>query len=176
MSVSSHLNPEPERRLWIIHENLKRTLEWTDVKSACVAAFCAAQALAAVRFLPGGGALSFASASLSLGALAGLLGLSPLVEMRRKVPLADAGRDKRPTGDPLLSPQEIARYPQMELVILLDRYLGGGITATPYYEDIVGEIVACARVTVRKRRFFWAACALAAAAQPALLFLILNPR
>ncbi len=52
-----------------------------------------------------------------------------------------------------------ARSPRNELIHKLDKYLGGGITATQYYEDIVGLILADARVARRKRRWlailFW---------------------
>ncbi|HAU90645.1 MAG TPA: hypothetical protein DCW72_10690, partial [Elusimicrobia bacterium] len=41
MSVSSHLNPEPERRLWIIHEKVRLAADRTDLKLAALAVFAA---------------------------------------------------------------------------------------------------------------------------------------
>lgn len=95
--------------------------------------------------------------------------LSPLVENPAKVPLADPPGERPRREDSLLTAEDLARYPQMELVIVLDRYLGGGITATQYYEDIVGLIVKSARVGVRKARLFGAASIMALAAQLLLL-------
>ena len=43
-------------------------------------------------------------------------------------------------------------YAHGELIYRLDKYLGGGITATPYHEDLVGQIVIHARIAVRKQR------------------------
>jgi len=51
----------------------------------------------------------------------------------------------------------------------LDKYLGGGITATPYHEDIVGQIVIHARIAVRKQRLFNAACVIVGIAQLGVL-------
>jgi len=174
MSVSSHLNPEPERRLWIIHESLRRDLEWTDVKSSVLAALAAGQAVAAG--VAGDGALAAACvAALSLASLFAVLGLSPLAEWRRHLPVGGAARGAPAApGDSMLSVRDLARYTQMELVTVLDRYLGGGITATQYYEDIVGRIAFCARIAARKRRFFLVSCLLAALAQPALLIILLR--
>jgi len=57
----------------------------------------------------------------------------------------------------------------VELVNIMDRYLGGGVTATPYYDDIVGQIVLTARRITRKVRALAAAGALAVLAQLVLL-------
>jgi hypothetical protein len=170
MSVSSHLNPEPERRLWIIHEHLRGDIEWTDVKLLALAAICAAL-LPAVRYaVPAGGPAASAMALLAAALPLALAGASPLVEGRRQFLLLDRRLDKLHPGDSLISASDIAKCPQMELVIMLDKYLGGGITATQYYEDIVAQIVLAARVATRKRRLLAASGAIAGAAQLCLLW------
>ena len=169
MSVSSHLNPEPERRLWIIHESLKRTLEWTDIKLWALAFFAALELTAACYVLPPGAAraavLALLAASLPVSALA----LTPFLETPPRMPLADPARGRPHPGDTMLAARDLAKYPQIELVNILDRYLGGGVTATPYYEDIVGQIVLTARVITRKNRVLAAAGTLAVLAQIVLL-------
>jgi len=170
MSVSSHLNPEPERRLWVIHGNMRRAVEWTDIKFGGLLAFTAAE-LALIKVLVPGAPLAYPALALLSAVLPlGLLALSPLVEAQRKFPLLDPRMDKRHPGDCMIAPLDIARYPQIELVIILDKYLGGGVTATPYYEDIVGQIVLSARVATRKRRLFLAACVLSGLVQLGLLW------
>jgi hypothetical protein len=170
MSVSSHLNPEPERRLWIIHESLRRSVEWNDVKLISLLAFSAGE-IALVRYAAGGNFSGALAVFLLAAALpVALAALSPLMDAERQFPLLDPRLDRRQSGDSLIVAADIARYPQLELVILLDKYLGGGITATRYYEDIVAQIVLAARVATRKHRLFMAACALCGAAQLCLLW------
>jgi hypothetical protein len=169
MSVSSHLNPEPERRLWIIHENLRRTVEWTDLKLGALTAFAALQ-MALIKYLNPDGPVSYAALVLLAAILpVGVLALSPLIEMPVRTPLLEPRRDKLAAMESLLESSDISKHPQVELVNRLDKYLGGGITATPYYEDIVGQIVINARLVSRKRRLLIAACALAGVVQLALL-------
>lgn len=169
MSVSSHLNPEPERRLWIIHENLRRTVEWTDLKLGALTGFAALQ-LALIRYLLPYGPASFTAMVLLAVILpVGLLALSPLIEMPVRTPLLEPRPDKLAAIESLLEASDISKHPQVELVNRLDKYLGGGITATPYYEDIVGQIVINARLVSRKRRLLTAACSLAGVAQLAFL-------
>jgi hypothetical protein len=170
MSVSSHLNPEPERRLWVIHGNMRRAVEWTDLKLGALLAFTAAQ-MALIKVLVPGAPLAYpALAILAVVLPVCLLALSPLIEAQRQLPLLDPRMDERRAGDCLIIPGDIAKYPQIELVIILDKYLGGGVTATPYYEDIVGQIVISARVATRKHRLLLAACVLAGLVQLALLW------
>ncbi len=174
MSVSSHLNPEPERRLWILHGNMRHAVEWTDIKLGALAVFAAAQ-MALLKLLAPGGVPAYpALALLAAVVLIGLFAFSPLIEAQRQLSWIDPRMDRRHAGDCLLAPQDIAKYPQLELVILLDRYLGGGVTATPYYEDIVGQIVSGARIATRKRRLFLAACAPAGLVQLGLLWRLLG--
>jgi len=170
MSVSSHLNPEPERRLWIIHENVRRAAEWTDIKLGALMAFAAVQMVLIKVVVPAGPLANLALALLAVVLPAALVALSPLIEARRQLPLIDPGMDKRNSGDCLIVPHDIAKYPQVELVIRLDKYLGGGVTATPYYEDIVGQIVTGARIATRKRRLFLGVCLLAGVVQLGLLW------
>lgn len=170
MSVSSHLSPEPERRLWIIHENMRRQVEWTDIKLGALMVFSAAQ-MALIKLLVPGGALTYPALALLAAVLPiGLTALSPLIEAQRQFPLLDPGLHRRGAGDCLILARDIAKYPQIELVILMDKYLGGGVTATQYYEDIVGQIVGGARIATRKRRLFLAACVLAGIVQFGLLW------
>ncbi len=169
MSVSSHLNPEPERRLWIIHENLRRTVEWTDLKLGALTAFAALQ-LALVRYLWPDGPVTYpVMALLAVILPLGILALSPLIEIPIRTPLLEPSPDKLAPIESLLESSDISKHPQVELVNRLDKYLGGGITATPYYEDIVGQIVINARLVSRKRRLLIAGCALAGVVQLALL-------
>lgn len=173
MSVSSHLSPEPERRLWIIHGNMRRSIERTDLKLLALTAFAAAQT-ALVEIAAPEGAFSHAALALLAAVVPiGLFALSPAIETQRQLPL-DPRMDERRAGDCLISAPDIAKYPQVELVILYDKYLGGGVTATPYYEDIVGQIVSSARIATRKRRLFLAACAPAAIVQFGLLWQLLR--
>ncbi len=169
MSVSSHLNPEPERRLWIMYENTRRALEWTDIKLGALTIFAAFQ-MALIRFISPEGLASYAAIVLLAVILPiGILALSPLIEMPIRAPLLEPGADKRGSSDCMLAVGDIAKHPQMELVILLDKYLGGGITATQYHEDIVGQILTSARIATRKRRLFLAVCVLAGIAQLCLI-------
>ena len=70
---------------------------------------------------------------------------------------------------------DLAKYSHLELITRLDKYLGGGITATQYYEDIIGEIVVCARIAARKQRLFRVACIVVGLGQLGLLGLLLKP-
>ncbi len=96
--------------------------------------------------------------------------VSPFIEIAARTPLPD-NREEPGHVDSLVTPRDLAKHPQLELVNLLDKYLGGGVTATPYYEDIVGRIVVTARAAVRKQSFFRVACALSLAGQLLLALL-----
>lgn len=169
MSVSSHLSPEPERRLWIIHENVRRSVEWTDTKLGILAVL----AVLEIPVIFGGfrpGMLAYAGALLICLALPlALTGLSPFTETPKPVPLLDQPVGKMLPDDSFLLPRDLARYTHADLVFRLEKYLGGGITALRYHEDIVGRIIAASRVCVRKGRLFSAACAAALTAQLALV-------
>lgn len=169
MSVSSHLSPEPERRLWIIHENVRRSVEWTDTKLGILAVLGALEILGIyVGFRPS--LLTCIGTLLMCLALPlALAGLSPFTETAGPVPLLDQPVGKMLPDDSFLLPRDLARYTHAELVFRLEKYLGGGITALRYHEDIVARIIAASRVCVRKGRLFSAACVAALAAQLALV-------
>ena len=168
MSVSSHLTPDPERRLRIIHDGISYSLRQTDLKLGAAALLAVLQAVA-VRLVAPDGASAWAALVLFCAVLpVCFAGASPFMETSRPVPLLDR-RGSRRVPDSLLTERDIAECSQLELTNFLDRYLGGGITATPYYEDIVSRIVMDARVSSRKRRLLAAACYLSIAAQLCLL-------
>lgn len=175
MSVSSHLTPEPERRLWIIHENMRRAAEQADIKIGALTAFAAAQ-LALVKFLVLPGPMTRLSMILLAAVLPiGVFAFSSFSEAGRRLPLVKPPKEKTLEDDLLTSVVDVAKYPHSELILRLDRYLGGGITATQYHEDIVGLIVFSARTAVRKRRIFETACVITGLAQLCLLAqLIIN--
>ena len=163
MSVSSHLTPEPEHRLWVIHEKVRLAADRTDLKLAALAVFAGLE-LALLKGGPRCGA-SYAAILLLCAVIPlCLFAFSPFIEAQGPVRALDGNAKPQP-GDSLITARDLAKYPQMELVTLLDRYLGGGITATRYYEDIVAQILLHARVTARKYRFFLIASAVALAAQ-----------
>jgi len=165
MSVSSHLNPEPERRLWIIHESVLRYSDWTEIKLAILVFFSALE-MPIILGVFREGPLSFLAVALLCAVLPlGLAALSPLAETPRQIPLLDQRVGKIDSEDSFLVARDLARYTHLELVNRLDRYLGGGITATRYYEDIVARIIAVARCANRKRRLLMLACVPALAAQ-----------
>lgn len=157
-SVSSHLTPEPERRLWLILEDTRRVGALADVKIAALIALSAAE-LAAMRPL-GLGALVALWAALPLG----LFAFSSLERLPGLLSFLDPS-GKPHVDDNLVSVEDLAKYSHGELVHRFDKYLGGGITATQYHEDIVGQIVAAARVAARKRRLLRLLLVLAAAGQ-----------
>ena len=165
MSVSSHLTPEPERRLWIIHEIMRHSVEWADRKIAALTVFTAAQ-MALIWLLAPAGALShLALVALCVVLPLGVFAYSPLTEVARRLPFLEPSDDRSYAADFLLSVHDIATYSQNELVNRMDKYLGGGITATPYYEDIIGQIVVYARIAARKQRLFRIACVIVGIAQ-----------
>lgn len=155
-SVSSHLSPEPERRLWIIFELMQDAAASAEQRLAAIAGLAVLE-LALLR--PGGaGALI-----LALCVPVALLGLYPL---RRLPPaLAFLEPPKDASGVSLVTPEDIAKCLLVDLIHRMDRYLGGGVTSTQYYEDIVAEILAQAYLAVLKRRVLRAVCVAVALAQ-----------
>jgi len=170
MSVSSHLSPEPERRLWIIFENLRHEIEQTDRKTAALTAFAAGEALA----LLSAGLLSWlAAVPLGLALPLGVAAFSPLTRAHKWLAFAESA-EHDPHGTLILA-EDIAGYSHNELIHKLDKYLGGGITATRYYEDIVGQILAAARVCRRKRRMLTLLCWLVGLGQAGVLLRLVTP-
>lgn len=163
MSVSTHLTPDPERRLLILRENMQEAVAWTEKKTGALAVFAAAQ-LAWLHAASPSGPLSLAAmASLAASLPMGIFAFSPLTD--RPGPSIGPHR----SDDSLILAEDLAKYTSTEMILLLDRYFGGGITATQYYEDIVAQIVVSARAAVRKGRLFRLACLLVGIAQLCLL-------
>lgn len=169
MSISAHLTPEPERRLTLILENMRREGDRADVKIGALTAFAAAELTFSKILAPSGALGFFTVASLAAVLPLGVFAFAPLARLPKFLSFLDEAKHKTSVNDCLIEAADLAKYTQGELVNRLDRYLGGGITATPYYEDIVGQIVAGASVASRKLRLFRAACALAGFAQLCLL-------
>jgi hypothetical protein len=167
MSVSAHLTPEPERRLWLILESMRAAVESADWRVAGLTAFAALE-LAMVKFaFPGA---RFASVALAAALPVGIVAFAPLTRLPKWLAFLDPSHDRVRSDDSFIVAEDLIKYSHGELIFKLDKYLGGGITATPYYEDVVGEILSNAKTAVRKRRLLRAACALVGAAQLALLF------
>ena len=169
MSVSAHLTPEPERRLWLILESMRQGVESADWKIAGLTAFAALQ-LAIVKLVfppgaPGGLAVVTLTAALPVGVFA----FAPLTRLPKWLLFLEPRREKTSVEDSLIVAEDLVKYSHGDLIFRLDKYLGGGITATPYYEDVVGEILLNAKTAVRKRRLLRAVCALVGAGQLALL-------
>jgi hypothetical protein len=174
MSISSHLTPEPERRLWLILESMRGCVERADRKTAALTAFAAAE-FAFIKTSASAGplellALAILAASLPLG----VFSFSPLVGLPKWLPFLGLQKDRPATADNLMSADDLAKYSHLELINRLDKYLGGGITATQYYEDIIGEIVVSARIAARKQRLFRVSCIVVGLGQLGLLGLLLK--
>ena len=173
MSVSSHLTPEPERRLWVILEHMQHSVEWTDRRIGAVTAFAAIE-LAFVKMLAPAGPLGFLTLLLlSLALPLGVFAFSPLTGIPKWLYDPVPHKEQASIDHCMIWAEDIAKYTQSELIHRLDKYLGGGITATPYHEDLVGQIVVHARIAVRKQRLFNASCVIVGAAQAGVLGKIL---
>lgn len=151
MSVSTHLSPEPERRLLIILESMRHAGESADGKAAALTALAAAEAIGlkimGVGGVFGGLALLPLAAALPLGALA----YSPLTKTPKWLPFLEPRVEKSSPDDCLLEVADLAKATRADLTLRLDRYLGGGVTSTAYYEDTVGQIILAARTAARKQ-------------------------
>jgi hypothetical protein len=154
-------------------ESARHATEWNERKIAALTAFAAAEAAflktLAPPSAPGLVALALLSAALPLGVLA----FSPLTGKPRWHPFQAPPQDKPRAADRLVSVEDLAQYTQAELIARLDWYLGGGITATQYYEDLVGQTLIYARLATRKQSLFWTSCFLVGAAQLCLAGLML---
>ena len=146
---------------------MRQAVEETNWKVAAITAF-AAMELALLKPAEAGPAWLAASAALTAALPLGVYAFSPL-SRRGKWPPHIEPKKKSSVDDNLISAEELARFTHGELIFRLDKYLGGGITGTPYYEDIVGLILENAGVATRKRKLFKAACVVVGAGQVALL-------
>jgi hypothetical protein len=156
--ISSHLTPEPERRLWLIYESVRHAVENAEWKIAAVVALCAAQLTVL-------GTGHFAAVPLSAAVLLGLVGFSPLKRMPQRLAYLGSAEDRPAPSDCLVTVEDLAKHTHGELIARFDKYLGGGITAMAYHEDITVQIAALARVAAIKRKIFLWVCVLAGLGQ-----------
>lgn len=175
MSVSSHLTPEPERRLWLILENMQQAVATADRRIAALTGLALAEAaflvLAQLAGAAALGALAAAAVALPLGVLA----YSPLERLPKWLGFLDAPRGKPNPDDSMVAVEDVVKYAYGELIHKLDKYLGGGITATQYYEDIVAQILRHARAAARKRKLLRLSCLIVGLGQLLLLAALLRP-
>ena len=172
MSVSSHLTPEPERRLRLILDDVRRTAGGLEVRAGALTAFAAGELFLLKALAPTGWGLParvLLAAALPLGVYA----FAPMRGAPEEFPFRKPKEKPRDT-DALVDAEALAKHSHGELIRRLDFYLGGGVTATPYYEDLVGQIVAAARVASRKRLLLKVLSALVGAAQLALVVPLLR--
>src|SRR5688572_27857230 len=126
MSVSAHLTPEPERRLWLILENMRHSVEWVDARIGALTVFAAAE-LALIRFAAPAGAMDLLFLlSLSAALPLGVFAFAPLTRLPRWLAFLEPSRDKLRPDDCLIAVDDLAKYTHGELIHRLDRYLGGG--------------------------------------------------
>ncbi|MDE2144107.1 MAG: hypothetical protein KGJ84_16990 [Elusimicrobia bacterium] len=169
MSVSAHLTPEPERRLWIILESMRHAVEWTETKVGALTVFAAAE-LAFLKITAASDPVgSLAVAALTVALPLGAFAFAPLRRLPKWLAFLEPAKHKPSLSDNLISPDDLAKYSHGDLIFKLDKYLGGGITATAYYEDIVGQIVDHAHLAARKQRLFRLTCLVVGFAQFCLL-------
>ncbi len=151
MSVSTHLSPEPERRLLIILESMRHAGEAADAKALALTALAAGEAVALKLVGAGGVFGGLAMASLAASLPLGVLAFSPLTKTPKWLPFLEPRVEKSGPDDCLLEVADLAKATRADLTLRLDRYLGGGVTSTVYYEDVVGQIILCARTAARKQ-------------------------
>lgn len=172
MSVSSHLTPEPERRLWAVLDHVRGEAVRADWRLLALTAFSAAELL----LLKSAGAYGFFAwlgvLALAGAVLFGLFAFAPLSRLPERLDFLEPPRGRQTVDDTFIAPEDIVKYAHGELVLKMDRYFGGGITNTQYHEDLVLEIGHIARLAARKRRYLLIECALVAAGQLALAGLL----
>lgn len=163
MSISTHLTPDPERRLLILRESMHEAVVWVEKKTGAITVFAAGQLAWLYTAATAGPLYMAAMAALAASLPLGVYAFSPLI--------GKPGPSKGPhrSDDSFIAAEDLAKYTHAEMVLLLDRYFGGGITATRYYEDIVAQIIANARAAVRKTLLFRTTCLLVGIAQLCLL-------
>lgn len=169
MSVSAHLTPEPERRLWLILESMRHEVDWADMRIGALTGFAVAELAFIKILLPVGPPGFMALVSLTVALPLGVFAFTPFKRLPKWLQFLEPQRGKISTEDSLISVNDLVKYSHGDLIFHLDKYLGGGITATPYYEDIIGQIVENARIAARKQRLFRATCVVVGAGQLGLL-------
>src|SRR5712672_2436391 len=119
MSVSSHLTPEPERRLWIILESMVESVQWADKKIGALSAFAAAQ-LILTKIVASGGPFGFLGLiSLSAALPLGVFAFSPLTGAPKWFDLLEPKKVKPSIDDCLVLADDIAKYSHSELIARL---------------------------------------------------------
>ena len=158
LSVSSHLTPDPEKRLGRMLDNLSRQQNMADFK------LCTAAAIAAIEMFAVYPSHTGTEFFLSIVILLALFGISPITEKSCCVKFLDRDMSELP-DDYLIDENDLSKYSRSELVNFLDKYLGGGISATPYYEDLVSRISYSALALLRKKYVYLACFAVMSVAQ-----------
>ena len=172
MSVSSHLTPEPERRLWAILEFLRASVALADRQLLSLSVFAALELLLLKQGMTVGFCGWLGSLALVAAAPFGLFAFAPLTRLPAWLSFLEPGKGRQSIDDSFITADDLTKYAQGELILKMDRYLGGGITATQYHEDLVAEIGNQARLGARKRRLLLIECALVGVGQLALLSLL----
>lgn len=157
--ISTHLSPEPERRLWTISESVRDELRYADRKLAALTGLCAAE-LAFTAWDTATGPAGRLAVPCVVALSAGLLlGLAAFCLSRAPKRLfLDAALDERRPDDSFVDFEDLAKYSHGDLIARFDKYLGGGIASTHYFEDIVGQIHDRSRVAASKRRMLRWVC------------------
>lgn len=158
LSVSSHLTPDPEKRLIRMLENLNEQQRSADFRLFAGAIVSAVEMFALTPSCTGAEILLCAAILIVFTAM------SPLMETEKRIKFLDVKESELP-DDYIFDGYDIAKYSRSELVNFLDKYLGGGISATPYYEDMVSRISYSSRRLVRRQRLLLAMCIVIALAQ-----------
>ncbi|MDD5302677.1 MAG: hypothetical protein PHS14_06155 [Elusimicrobia bacterium] len=169
MSVSAHLTPEPERRLWLILESMRHAVDWADLRIGALTAFAVAELAFIKILLPVGPPGFLALVSLTVALPLGVFAFAPLKRLPKWLHFLEPHKGRMSADDSLITVDDLVKYSHGDLIFRLDKYLGGGITATPYYEDIIGQIVENARAASRKQSLFRAECVVVGIGQLGLL-------
>ena len=169
MSVSAHLTPEPERRLWLILESMRHAVDAADLRIAGLTTFAVFELAFIHVLMPAGSSGRLALATLTAALPLGVFAFAPMRRLPKWLQFLEPRQDKVRADDSLILVDDLVKYSHGELIFRLDKYLGGGITATPYYEDVVGQIVENARVAARKQRLLRITCFVVGVGQLGLL-------
>lgn len=172
MSVSSHLTPEPERRLWAILDSLRGDAARADWQLLALTVFAALELLLLAQTPLAGPLARLGTCALAAAAPFGLFAFAPLARLPEKLGALEPARGRQSVDDSFITAEDLVKYAHGELILKMDRYLGGGITATQYHEDLVAEIGMQARLAARKRRLLLILCAAVGLGQTALLSLL----
>lgn len=162
MTISSHLTPQPEPRLWQLLELVRRAVDRADLR---IAALTGLAALEAALARPAGYLGFTALGALALALPLGVFALIPSARAPRWLRFLAGTSEKTGGDDCLTSEEDLASYTVGELILRLDRYLGGGVTGTPYYEDLVVQIVDLAVLARVKQRLLLGLWGVVGAAQ-----------